>query len=251
MDILDKLIDLSVNLLAALIGFVIGWGWQRIKTEIRNKRARRLWKPFVTGDSRIVLGRVSGFTEPTGFSSVGCARGLAELQIHFKLLNLPEIIVEYDDDLHGDDLKSNLILIGGPAVNTITRQVLSRIGSKLRFGIPTHPEAIHDAAKNREYVPSRRTDTNEIDVDYGMIIKAKNPFDPSKQVLVIAGSWGYGTWAGARFTSSKEFIEDPVVLDSKSFECLIETDVVLRTPQDIRVVFLRPLEDKQTASLAG
>jgi hypothetical protein len=248
MDILGRLTDLGVNLLAGLIGFVIGRGWERLKAEIRSRRARRLWKPFVTGDSRIVLGRVSGLPEKTGFLAVGDAMALAALQAYFESLNLPHINFEYDDYLHGDNLKSDLILIGGPAVNAITKEALSRISSKSRFGTPMHTEAVYDSATDREYVPSRRTDSNEISVDYGMIIKTKNPFDPSKQVLVIAGSWGYGTWAGARFAISKEFSEDPVVLDGKSFECLIETDVVRRTPQDTRVVFLRPLEDEKIAS---
>ena len=47
-----------------------------------------------------------------------------------------------------------------------------------------------------------------------------------RSVLMIAGSFGYGTWAGIQYLQSNEFLKSEVAR-WKSFEMLIEVDVAL------------------------
>jgi hypothetical protein len=242
---MDKLIDIGINLIAALIGFWIGWAWQRVRGEIRSRKARHFWRPFVQGALRIIVGHHSEFTsfEQSGFLGVGSAMALAELRTHLEQTGLHDFTISYTNQVDGDSLKGNLILIGGPDANAISKEVSERINTTLRFGNPARYEiAIYDSATNRIYAPSTKTDSGEIIKDYGLIFKTTNPFSPNKQILLIAGSFGYGTWAGVRFALSKPFIENSLVSQGKPIECLIETDVVCGTPQDIRLVELRVLE---------
>jgi hypothetical protein len=167
--------------------------------------------------------------------------GSTELRAYFASLGLRDFAVSYADRLDGDSLKTNLILIGGPHPNAISKEVFTRINSTLRFGNPARfGSAIYDSSTDTSYAPL--IDSGEILKDYGLILKTSNPFAPSKQVLLIAGSFGYGTWAGVRFAMSKEFVTNQVVAEGKPLECLIETDILRGTPQDIRLLALRPLE---------
>ena len=239
--------QIAVNIISGLIGVWIGRAWYEFQRAIRLRRAKRFWKVFVSGELQVVVGRFLEFAsfEQSGFLGVGDAMALAELRMHFESLGLRDFSVSYADRLDGDSLKTNLILIGGPDVNTITKEAVVRIQSTLRFGNPEHHEiAIYDSVTDRIYAPLVRTDSNEIIKDYGVVLKTTNPFAPNKQVLIVAGSFGYGTWAGIRFITSRQFIENPMVLEGMPIECLIETDIVRGTPQDIRLIVLRALKPK-------
>lgn len=248
---MNFLSDILINLVAGFIGFSIGWIWQKLQKMARFRKARVFWKPFVNGDLQVVIGRFQKFAtfEPTGFLSVGDAIGLTELSTYFESLGLKNFTVSYADQLDGDSLKTNLILIGGPDANAISKEVVNRVESGIQFGEPGHHEiAIRDRKTNNIYIPSRGINSNEVIKDYGAILRTANPFSPGKQILVIAGSFGFGTWAGIRFAMSRKFVENPIASSNKALECLVETDVVYGTPQDIRLIILRPIEPKSRAA---
>src|SRR5438105_3562413 len=139
--------DIGINLLAALIGFCIGWLWKWFRLRIRFRRARAFWKPFVKGGLQIVLGRFSEFSsfEQSGLIGVGDASALMELLTFFDALGLRGVRVTYADRLDGDDLKTNLVLLGGPDANLITNEAVKRIPTTLQFGDPSINQiSIHD-----------------------------------------------------------------------------------------------------------
>ena len=250
---MDIAVDIGVNLLAALIGFGIGWAWQRFRREFKLRKARRFWKPFIDDELQVVLGRFSEFTpfEPSGFVGVGDAIALMELRAYFETLGLRNLTVSYADRLSGDSLKTNLVLLGGPDANAASKEAIERIKSTLLFGNPTQYEvALYDSATDKMYAPLRALSSGEITTDYGIIFKTTNPFAPDKWLLLVAGSFGYGTWAGIRYAISKPFIDNPVVSTGKPIECLIKADIVRDTPQNIRVVALRTLDATGENSLA-
>ena len=246
---MNILIDIAVNLAAALIGFCLGLLWQTTRKYIRRRQARLFWKPFVNSDMKVVVAKFSTdrlqittaeFTryhafEASGFLAVGDAMGLAELRSYFDTLKLGGVEVSYADSVQGDSLKSNLILIGGPNSNSVSREVLRRLDTKIVFdGIKindTHNKKVYSALHT-----GKIESLSNIDRDYGVVIRAPNPFAPNKQVLLIAGSLAYGTWAGIRFAVSKQFMRDTVSSTDSSIECLIETDVLRGTPQHIRLL---------------
>ncbi len=98
-----------------------------------------------------------------------------------KFLSESSSVVCLDTDIREPELKNNLILIGGPVINRITKLINDKL--PIRF----------DSKKN--IYSSLRKKTYKQD-DCGIIVKIQNPFDTSKHILVIAGKRYSGTRAG-------------------------------------------------------
>lgn len=90
--------------------------------------------------------------------------------------------VKLDTETRDDDLRGNLILIGGPVVNMITRRVNPKL--PVRFDERRH-FAIRSTLSKKIYYGD----------EMGIIVKTKNPFNPKKAVLVLAGKRYGGTRA--------------------------------------------------------
>jgi DNA-binding transcriptional ArsR family regulator len=88
--------------------------------------------------------------------------------------------VSLDIELRKDDLKNNLIIIGGVVTNKISKMINEKI--PVRF----------DRKNNIHSSLSRKTYRGD---DIGIIIKSKNPFDKTKHILLLAGKRQSGTKA--------------------------------------------------------
>jgi len=98
------------------------------------------------------------------------------------LSSVTQLSVRLDTEVRKEDLDNNLILIGGPVVNTITSRV--NLGMPIFFD-PKKNWAIQSEISGKTY----REDAA------GIIVKMKNPFNPKKWVLVVAGKRYAGTRA--------------------------------------------------------
>ena len=98
------------------------------------------------------------------------------------LTHLDELSVRLDTEVRSEDLQKNLILIGGPVVNVITQKVNDKL--PLKF----------DKDANWAIKSSISKKTYHAD-ECGIIVKAKNPFNPKKWILVVAGKRYAGTRA--------------------------------------------------------
>src|SRR5262245_5849885 len=119
--LMQSLVDLTLNLAAAAIGAVIAWVFLVVRNQLRYRRVRGFWRSLVKSQFMIVVGRVFQFAsfEPSGFIGVGDANALAELRAYFDDIGVTGLTVSYADAVQGGDLKANLILLGGPDVNTV------------------------------------------------------------------------------------------------------------------------------------
>lgn len=90
---------------------------------------------------------------------------------------VPEINVRLDTEITEQDLRNNLIIIGGPIVNTITAKV------NRYLPINFTGKSIKSSISNKEYFSD----------ETGFVTKVKNPFDKSKDIMVIAGKRHSGT----------------------------------------------------------
>ena len=75
---------------------------------------------------------------------------------------------------------------------------------------------IHDLApdvgsqknkSSRGRIKIRRHVANKLDLDYGVIIRTRNPFNPAKSLMIFAGAYGYGTWGGANLALQDSFLD--------------------------------------------
>lgn len=235
-----------------LIGAAAGWLLKAGGDRWRTRRARTFWRPFLSKDVRIVIGRFENFKnwEPSGLLGVGDAIALSELQKYLTQIGgNPEVV--YADRIDGDSLKHTLISLGGPDVNQVTREAVKKIDSRLRFGDPSSNEiAIKDTAvvPQNLYTPTV-PDIDGSAVDYGVILRAPNPFSAGKEIMILAGSFGHGTWAATRYVTSLEFLNLPISNTLNALEYLVSTDVVKDTPQAIHLIVGRSFQTNVTREL--
>ena len=95
---------------------------------------------------------------------------------------LPSLHVMLDTEARTEDLQGNLILIGGPVVNTVTEKINSKL--PIRFDKKNN-WAINSTVSGKLYHSG----------ETGIIVKIKNPFNPKKQILLVAGKRYAGTRA--------------------------------------------------------
>lgn len=247
------LVSVIANLVAAVLGFWLGWLWQRIHTQRRRARALRFWKKFLGKDFKVVVGRWTGAFqahEPSGFVGVGDANALSDLDTTFENLGIERTLPSYADQLHGDELDTNLIVIGGPVANPLSHKILEKLKPCLTFGYHDSDDfGIYDVLEQKYYVPEQDEETQEVQKDYSVVIRAPNPFAPEKRILLIAGSFGFGTWAGVRFVSSPKFQDEALAQAEFPIECLIDADVVFGAPQTPSLLVLRKIEREDCPEL--
>ena len=92
---------------------------------------------------------------------------------------VPKFNVKLDTEVRDEDFQNNLILIGGPVVNKVVEKVNSHLPIKFQDG------NIKSTVSNETYPQD----------EIGLIVKAKNPFNKDKYILVVAGKRFSGTRA--------------------------------------------------------
>jgi len=283
------------GIVSAFVAFLLGLAWERLTQLAVNYRARRFWRPLIAEKMSVVLGRfrdLPGF-EASGVIGAGDNIALKHLADYFIRIGFKRFTVLYNDQFGWNDvtevspLKGNLILIGGPDANRLTRDVLERVPLGIEF-LEVSPEYLRsvrgevarpvpllpllrrrtlggalravtrqrppkvvslkpewripvflDKVDNKLHGP--RMETDGLVRDCGVVIRCPNPFNPTREVMIFCGSYGFGTWAAVQYTQSKEFL-DRVPKRTRYLECVLTVEVVRETPHNIRVELLRPLE---------
>lgn len=121
----------------------------------------------------------------------------------------PQPVVKFDTEFKEEDWRRNLIIIGGPIVNTVAE----RVNAKFPIRFKEDGKTVSSSLTRRSY------DSDQI----GVIVKMPNPFSKGKSILFIAGRRGSGTRA-----SILSFL--------KSFQELIITTITQRDNSLARVV---------------
>lgn len=148
-----------------------------------DKKKGEFLKPFIeAGQFNALI--VIGSPEPHGVQNARSRDGHYAIDLSLFLgtfLNcIPKMNVKLDTEVRVNDLKQNLILIGGPVVNKITDKVNDKL-------------PIHFDKKFKKNIRSSLTKQVYLSDNCGMIVKTKNPFNPEKNILVIAGKRFSGT----------------------------------------------------------
>jgi len=185
----------------------------QLKREYKN-----FLEPFVC-DGRLNALIILGSPEPHGIAKARAKDGLFATDLGLFLgtfLNYrPDAFTKLDTEVKEEDLKNNLILIGGPGVNFITAKINSKLAIKF--------ERVKDQGNYYSGFHSNISGKNYYEEGYGIIVKAKNPFDKNKDVLVIAGRRIAGTRAAIlAFLQKFDEICKGNSYDSKIFARIVE-----------------------------
>lgn len=232
--------DLISGAIAAVLGFFAKKIWNAFKT----RNARRFWKKITKNDFCVVVGRFRSFGdfEKSGLVGGSDMQASIELRLHFANAGLPDFDVMFADQLLGDELKKNLIVIGLADYESLGKLILPKIKSTLGLGDVENDEiTIYDHKDEKIYAPVVNSKTRDIETDYAIIIKANNPFNPENSIVLVSGGFGTGTWAGFRYLMGKDVYKNAIIKSGKNFECLVEADIVKGFPQQVRALQVREL----------
>jgi hypothetical protein len=258
---LAAIVAIILALVATAIWTVSTGGFKALRRWWTYKNARRFWRPLVAGDSKIVLGRFTKIVtkwgeldltkwEATGLVGMGDVHAATFVESFLDDLGVRRLGQTFDvvdhDQISEDLSDINLICLGGPDVNRVTRNILAKeINNTFRPGVWKKNEiAFHDTMRDKWFSPESDDDEGGrivVTRDYGLIIRVPNPWNHSRAALIVAGGFGYGTWAGVMLARSAEFLSDERVTQASSVECLYETDVDRGIPQMPRIIDVRPI----------
>ena len=127
--------------------------------------------------------------------------------------SVPANSIKLDTEMSKEDMKNNLIIVGGPGVNRITSEINSRL-----------PVRFIEYQKNRySDIYSNFSKKKYPEDEAGIIVKTRNPFDKAKHIIVLAGRRSAGTRASIlAFTRKLEEISGGAKSSQDSFARVVE-----------------------------
>jgi DNA-binding transcriptional ArsR family regulator len=180
-------------------------------SRIHEKESKYLF-PFISQGSLDAL-IVVGSPDPHGPLKARSRDGYFGMDLALFLGSflsyVPDSKVRLDTEIQMEDIKNNnLIILGGPIVNKVTGMV----HKSLPIYFDEEKKGIYSTLSNKIY----------FDEECGFIVKAKNPFNTTKEILVLSGLRNAGTKATI-LTFLKHFQE---LKNGNSFNTSIPARVV-------------------------
>lgn len=216
------------ELLAALVAFILGLtAKSTYDAFLRRHPARKFWGDFIKSSDIIVSSPPDNYDETslhTGFSDLKAAAKVAALLSHFTDQQEGIKLIEANY-IHGS-LSKNIVLIGGPITNSITQRVMD--DASIPFSFENHH--LINKKKHKEYKP-RLDESGKVIEDYAFILKLKNLFDERYGLIILAGCYGYGTYAAAKAVTDFQILRK---INNNNFGqegIIIKTNIVNDVPQ--------------------
>jgi hypothetical protein len=223
--------NVIANVIALLIGVAAAWVWGKFS----HRRIWSLHDPsklviFVAEDSREYVEKgMTGYVRPsTGIGQVRALAALApSLRKAYRNVDLGRVILSSQGI--NRDLLSDLITLGGAKNNLPTREIMNALSARYILPVPSPEEGLTWIAQGEEpklYEAEGGPDDGDptrddrIERDYGVIVKAPNPWNPEATVIVIYGASTHGTAAAASY-----FVDQVSLVRPKHFTALVQADV--------------------------
>jgi DNA-binding transcriptional ArsR family regulator len=150
-----------------------------------EKQPKSFLEPIIE-DGQLNAVIIVGSPDPHGHEKARSRDGYYGIDLALFLgtfLNyIPNLNVKLDTEARAEDLEKNIVLIGGPVVNTITAKINDKLPIKF------------DKQNNWNIVSTLSNKVYHTD-ETGVIAKIKNPFNPKKLILLVAGKRHSGTRA--------------------------------------------------------
>jgi hypothetical protein len=190
-EIIWSAITLTITILAGVV--------RKLGIYLRNRRPYlQFWQPGTNHHFYIVPGSITyGQNQRVSSMSTGDIGALVELTASIRTL-YPAARVErlISTDFPAERLASTIVTIGGPKNNQITRELLAETDIGYSFDGTTLKSTYSGQAYTPEY-----DDQGHPKIDYGLLLRAGNPYDNSEWFYAFAGCHTYGCLAAARFVS--------------------------------------------------
>lgn len=198
---------------------------------------KNFWKPFLKGNDVVIVlseGDIDDRRDTSVKDNQGVTKLLNKLNENFRWLNF-DGSVPANEFVAGTYNKHNIISVAGPIPNRITNELLYNNDcqeirykfDKLNTGKITNtimssqsdfrlsPDTYYDEQKDEEL----------IDRDFGIITKAKSPYNQNQDIINVAGGFGEGTLAGFLILSDPEKLKKLKKEGGKYFQALYTVPV--------------------------
>jgi hypothetical protein len=252
----DLLSGVPANVIANAIALIIGIAATRLWSKVANRRIWSLDDPstlliFVAEDSRefVSKGKANYVRSSTG---VGQARALAviapSLRTAYREVDFGKVLMSGEGI--GRDRRSDLITLGGAKNNLVTREIMNALSARYILPVPSPQEGLswinEEGGRPKLYeADGGPTDgdlsrDDRIERDYGVIVKAPNPWNPKAAVIVLYGASTHGTAAAASY-----FVERNVSDRPEHFTALVAVDVTGGYNGEPTLLGLHPLQARK------
>lgn len=201
------------------------------KTEKVENSFNHFWKTFFETKTTVVIGTYYSEKynawEASDLIGIGSALALSSILGTLNRTGVKNIDVITTNNFSGDKYKDNLVLVGGPDANILTRETYERLSTNLRFGNPDKNEISLSDAKEKKTYFAKYNSQRQVIGDFGFAFKTPNPFNPDSTAIIIAGCFGFGTFAAAQlFENERLLAKVEGFEDSQGFEALVYADVI-------------------------
>lgn len=196
------IIELTKDIFISLIIFIIGALFSKLYNLMWQKiPIRKFWR--FENNSQVYIVTTSTpeniRIDEKEFMSLGytiqyLALGKVELILNKIYPNI-DMIIRMDCYFERYYYDQNLIVFGGPIRNECSNEFLNRLNSPFKFDGYT----LIDTRTNEKF--QSVIENEKIIEDYTLVIKAKNPLDNKKTIIIIAGCRAPGSLIGALFLS--------------------------------------------------
>jgi hypothetical protein len=221
-NLMEMVTNVGLNILAAPIIFVLGFlvfrSFAYLRAELplaqiwdlKGSWELRKWKH----EALVVVTKLDYVTAEGPLTGMGELRAHALIsesliQAYRNLLGIMHIDSRHSGDFSGDLGCSNIISIGGPKHNEVTRDLreLYSEALPLYFVIEDKSQYVVDRRNNEVYESSTQQGSNML--DYGVITKLSNPYHPGEceesVVFLVEGTYTYGLAAAGRLVTKDYF----------------------------------------------
>jgi hypothetical protein len=168
----------------------------------RTRSERNIWRPILKSGRPlgiVLTCRRGPFPRSTHRTSINEVRVVLAFAPVFEKIGIEYRVIDSLDASDSDLSSTNLLVLGGPAFNDVSRRAFAAVQNNLPVSINLDEVAITIA--NRRYAPEYDSDSHKVVKDYGLVIRCRNPFDLSSATaaFLVMGCHGFGTAGTAQF----------------------------------------------------
>ena len=207
--------DLFVNLLASLIWFLLGWlGLKSFQYFQIIQPAKRLW--HISDPRNLIICAATSTKTDTGdyfrpATGIGQLRALGyAVESLGKAYDVRVQNILLSDDQVQKQIEKDLILLGGPKNNLITRLFLEKFSSEEAL-VDQEGSTIFWNVNGAALELKGESVNKSVKKDYGIVIRVPNPFTSGRKtktsLCLFSGCHTYGTIAAAKYFT-QEYIRE-------------------------------------------
>ena len=225
------------EIISNLIGMGFGVAITKIYEYIKFRRPlRKFWRKFLKEGCAVIVPSVpESYSEASLLGGVSDLRAQAEIAGTLSSLNPQKEIRCLEARFAAPWLSGNLVLIGGPITNSVTRRFIQEFkrNGRLLFDFQNHDLCIYVGEERRRWMAEWNSE-GDITLDYGLIYRGSNPYDERYEIIILAGCHGFGTYGAAKAVLKPEIVNE---LAGRELIAVIKIHVYEGIPQTPILVF--------------